>query len=205
MMSTITELIGLPGTGKSHWVHTVSKHNNIPGSSHIVDLGVNKNKLYNTLCGFRDSPMIFGLLAILFILNLNRCFSLTEVRPYFVVLERLGRNCRIKRTASEPTVLDEGAFQFVWRIFCNLELNNINLFIGKLILKRLSEKIDHAEYFMVGKTSHLERVTARKKAQKFDVALIAEDQSYIKSCRASMYCLVVFLRNSSTCLTARRV
>lgn len=204
-MSTITELIGLPGTGKSHWVHNASTYNNnISGSRHIVDLGVNKNKIYNTLCGFRDSPMIFGLLTILFILNLKRCFSLTEARPYFVVLERLGRNRGIKLETNDNTFVDEGVFQFVWRIFCNLELNRTNLFIGKLISNKLIGSIDSIKYFMVSNARHSERVISRNKKQKFDIAMIEGNSLYLKSCRDSMYCLIMFLRNSSIKISVTR-
>ena len=87
--------------------------------------------------------------------------------------------------------VDEGAFQFVWRIFCNLELNKINLFIGRLILIGLCRLIDNIEYFLVGKVRHLERVNSRKKVQKFDVALRA-GCSIHKIMQGSMYCLVAF-------------
>lgn len=201
-MSTVTELIGLPGSGKSHYA---SKHKHISGNSHIVDLGVDKNKIINTLRAIKDDPIIFGLLGILFMLNIRKCFSRVEARPYLVVLERLGRNRRIKLATKEPVLLDEGAFQFVWRIFCNLELNRINLLIGKCILGRLSALAGNVEYVLVSKDCHLERVATRNKQQKYDIALIADDAAYIKSCRASMYCLVVFLRRSSISFTGRRI
>ena len=204
-MSTITELIGLPGSGKSHHAQCVSKHKHMSGVSHIVDLGVDKNKIINTLCAIKDDPIIFGLLGILFIVNIRKCFSRVEARPYLVVLERLGRNRRIKLATKAPALVDEGTFQFVWRIFCNLELSRTNLLIGECILGRLSALVGHAEYVLVSKACHLERVSSRNKQQKFDIALIADDATYIKACRASMYCLVVFLRRSSISFTARRI
>lgn len=204
MMSTIIELIGLPGTGKSHWARSASKHHNETAGVHIISLGVDRGKFYNTLYGCIRNPLILCLLTMLLTFNFRRCFSFTEIRPYLVVLERLGRNRRMKLSENGLIHVDEGAFQFVWRIFCNLELNNINLFIGRLILIRLCRLIDKTEYFLVGKVRHLERVNSRKKVQKFDVALRAGDVPYIKSCRASMYCLVVFLRSSSATITVRR-
>jgi len=191
-MSTFTELIGLPGSGKSYHTQFASKHKGILGNAYIVDLGVDKNKIINALFAIRDDPIIFALLGFLFILNIRKCFSRVEVRPYFVVLERLGRNRRIKRETKAPALVDEGAFQFVWRIFCNLELTRINLLIGKCILVRLIALTGNVEYVLVSKACHLERVISRNKQQKFDIALIAGDAVYIKSCRSSMYCLIVF-------------
>ena len=204
MKSNITELIGLPGTGKSYWVCGASEQVNISRSSHVVASGVSKHKLYNTYCGFRVSPMVCGLLAILFIINIKRCFSLTEARPYLVILERLGRNRGIRIATNDHTFVDEGTLQFVWRIFCNLELNRANLFIGELVLNKLIRSIDGVEYLMVCKARHSERVASRNKKQKFDIALLEGNSPYLKSCRDSMYCLVMFLRNSPIKISVTR-
>jgi hypothetical protein len=204
MKSNITELLGLPGTGKSYSVCGASEQVNFSRSSHVVASGVNRHKFYNTCCGFRVSPMVCGLLTILFIINIKRSFSFTEARPYLVILERLGRNHGIKIATNDHTFVDEGTLQFVWRIFCNLELNRANLFLGGLILNKLIRSIDGVEYFMVCKARHSERVASRNKKQKFDIALLEGNSPYLKSCRDSMYCLIMFLRNSPIKMSVKR-
>lgn len=205
-MTNVIELIGLPGSGKSYYTSSISRDPNYNVDNyHIVNRGIGKEKFYNIMRAIKNEKVIFLLICLLFVLNIKSSFNRIEARPYLVVLERLGRIRSINTPANSSIFVDEGALQFMWRIFCNIKLNKINLYIGKCILTRLLQPDVCAQYLFLGRERHLARVSRRNKNQKFDIALMSNDVDYIKRCRKSMYLLVVFLRQSPMTLTSKRI
>lgn len=205
-MTNVIELIGLPGSGKTHYTSIISRDLNYKADDfHIVDRGIGKEKVYNVIRAIKNEKVIFLLICLLFVLNIKSSFSRIEARPYLVVLERLGRIGSVNSPGNNSIFVDEGAFQFMWRIFCNIKLSKINLYIGKCILTRLLRPDVCAQYLLLGRERHLARVSRRNKKQKFDIALISNDVDYIKRCRNSMYLLVMFLRQSPMTLTSKRM
>lgn len=177
----VVEYLGMPGVGKS-WQMAHAEGAN----AHIVPTGQDTGKWMNTLRGIMSSPLL--LLLLIRAAWLNRRIPR---RPMFVIFERLGRCRRIELSGYDSVVhIDEGALQFVWRFFCDLQPTQRN----RERLHRCVEALDFAGHRVVyvwcPLAVHIERVKARGKSQPFDRSLLEGDSGYVQRCRAWMGCLL---------------
>jgi len=196
-MSKVIEYLGLPAVGKSWQLVNQGYCLKVNASPRTVPLGGGGEKLRNTWNGIVHRPKLFAYLLWVTITNPSTFNTKTSIRPIFVVPERIGRRKRILSTHTDECIhTDEGAIQFIWRVFYEKKITDRNIKMLELCLKALKVEPDSVVYFHCNKKKHIERIHLRSKNQPFDQNAIAGNlDDYVRG-RTWMSYILRFLRKN---------
>lgn len=180
MNSKVVEYLGLPATGKSWQLkeNGFCKYRNaVP---HSVPLGGGSEKRKNTIIGFFHNykfSITLSRIAVCVLLNEKDKFLL---RPFLVILERYGRIINLKKKDKEIHI-DEGVFQFIWRVFSELSVTKKNKYLLKKCISYLKKEEHSIAYISTPKQKHISQVISRKKINSnFDAGIInGNKEAYI--------------------------
>lgn len=185
------ELLGLPGVGKTT---TCTSFENFVQ----IQLGKSFNKIQNLFYVFWRFNSMVRKLLILYITHSIIYFKIIKARPYIVLLERLGRFLNHSGTIPlKTTVFDEGAYQFLWRIFSEIPMSKNRRSEMSILINLINTKLDVASiiYVHTSKEKLVERIILRNKiASNFDRAVIRKNRKKFNLGRHWMFYLIVELR-----------
>jgi|TARA_B110000914_G_C15520994_1_gene476926 hypothetical protein len=189
------EYLGLPGVGKTWILFNGSLTKNKSVITHSIPLGGGKNKLINTLAGIIFNPKLFIYLLRLSLKHKNEMPDNFIFRPYLVIFERYGRVLRLCFGSKNEIHVDEGSYQFIWRVFSELELNEKNIDDFKKVIKIFNHSKSKIIYIGSSKHINLKRIIERGKVESnFDLNVINNKLVNYTLGRSWMSLLILELR-----------
>lgn len=192
----IYEYFGLPASGKSWHLGGSGFRKERNAISHYVPQGKSSDKLSNTFFGIIRNKILFFILISSGMINFFKKESIVSFRPFLVVFERLGRIITIRKNIPNKEVhIDEGAVQFVWRVFSEYENSTVNQFLLKLSINRVLCQKDVLVYITCSKKKNIEQIVKRKRlSSNFDKAVINKNFYLYKKGRFWMAQVIKNLR-----------
>lgn len=177
MKGKVVEYFGLPASGKTWQLLNGAYCKLCRADTHAVPLGSGREKITNTCIGiihnFNLSMVLFKIAIRLY--NMNKSKFL--LRPFLVIPERYGRILRISRTTNTETHIDEGVFQFIWRVFSEQKKEKKTLELLEKCISVLRTDEHSIVYISCPKSIHIAQVTERNKVSShFDAGIINGDQ-----------------------------
>lgn len=167
----LIEFLGLPGVGKTYTVASSGFKNPIN-----IPLGKSYQKLRNLFAVFWRFNGLVRIIIVLYIIHSIRYSKIIKVRPYIVLLERVGRFLKYHRdTTFNTAVFDEGVYQFVWRIFSETPISQHNISEMKSLVHIINTKMYFLSsiYVHTRKEQLVERIVQRNKIDSnFDKEVI---------------------------------
>ena len=99
-----------------------------------------------------------------------------------VISERYGRILYLRKTHNSEVHVDEGVFQFIWRVFSEEENSHKNLFLLEKCISLLNLKEHSIAYISCPKHKHISRVIERNKvSSNFDAGVVnGNNQTYLR-------------------------
>ena len=178
MNHKVVEYLGLPASGKTWQLSNAGYCGVCNAIPHSVPLGGGKYKFYNTIKGVLHNPKLFFLLCKLGWKIFREERPRFLLRPFLVIFERYGRMLKLKnRTGHAETHMDEGVFQFLWRVFSELSKTSENLCLLEKCITLLKPREHHLVYVSCPKDKHIKQVTERKKiSSNFDASIVKGDK-----------------------------
>tara|TARA_B110001469_G_scaffold127101_1_gene146695 strand:- start:4772 stop:5395 length:624 start_codon:yes stop_codon:yes gene_type:complete len=182
MKTKVVEYLGLPASGKSWQLLNDGYCKNKNAVAHSVPLGGGKIKTINTIKGTLHNLKLSFLLYRIAILICSQDKSKFLLRPFFVIPERYGRILYLRKTDYSEVHVDEGVFQFIWRVFSEQENSHKNLLLLEKCISLLNLKEHSIAYVSCPKEKHISQVIERKKVNSnFDAGVVnGDDQTYIR-------------------------
>lgn len=146
----ITELLGLPGAGKTRALEEITPHSTTNTDRQVIEKGWGINKCVN---------LFFGLFALGIAPSIQILFLLIGnvklVRPILMLLERIGGIKRFCRVQS-----DEGPMQAIWGIAWRSPPEKQERIIAKLLAIRF-DATGYIGYVSCPRRIHLGRLSQR--------------------------------------------
>ena len=194
----VVEYLGLPGVGKTSHLGSSGFCERSGAIASPVPQGKDAQKRSNTLRGIAQAPRLFALLVWASISNWKSLTLPTSVRPIFVVVERIGRVASLRRGDPGHEVhLDEGALQFIWRTFSQMEVTERNQRLMDRCVAAVPQPADvYVAYISCPSAQHVQQVISRGKGSPFDQAVIAGDDAQHQRGRSWMATLLLLLRRA---------
>lgn len=186
----ITEMLGLPASGKSFVINSGGSQlgkisNNY--TVHFVEKGMNVTKIKN---------IVYGLVVLLFQQPLVFIASFVNKNNYKKILllcERVGRTSKLNNA-----LLDEGITQACWAVLLNGK-GKYRLQLVKNMVASISKKQSAIFYVSANKKTILSRAQQRlKESPKNSYDYRSEE--YYAQARDAMACLLIELRKERVVL-----
>jgi len=189
------EYLGLPGVGKTWLLFNGSLTKKKTIIKHSVPLGGGKNKLINTLVGIFCNLKLFVYLLKLSLKHKMEKPNSFTFRPYLVIFERYGRIIRLGYSSRSEIHIDEGSYQFIWRVFSELKFNKTNIIEFKQVVSIFKHSKTKIIYIGSSKNLNLQRIIERgKKESNFDSSVINNNFDQYALGRKWMSLMVLELR-----------
>lgn len=166
-------MLSLPGSGKTFLLRNTTLYSN--ELKHFATSGLSFSKLYSILICILCKPLTSLVVFIIFLCNLNCTSLFTYSRPFLVLYYRIGFTIR---NQGKDLILDEGIYQFVWRIFCEIKLSKFNKKLFIILLSCLVSLNIKVVYLHVPIKKHYSYILQRKKNQNFDNNILASNFTY---------------------------
>lgn len=182
MKTNVVEYLGLPASGKSWQLLNNGYCANKNAIAHSVPLGGGKIKAINTIKGTLNNLKLSFLLYRIAIRIYSKDKSKFLLRPFFVIPERYGRILYLRKTHNSEVHVDEGVFQFIWRVFSEQENSHKNLLLLEKCISLLNLKEHSIAYISCPKEKHISQVIKRNKVgSNFDAGVINRDnKTYLR-------------------------
>ncbi len=179
-----SELLGLPGVGKSHVLMS------IPGMIGAeVTRGWSREKLVNLLAGFWYAG--FAVLFLLVYLRFYKRIS-GQGKLMLVLYERLGR----VHILGADNVIDEGVMQALWGVLWRSHPDAVVREYIASIVVLLKQRIGLIYYIRCRRDVHRARVIARSpQAHRMDTFSFTNDEQYQAARRTMAFVLQLLRRN----------
>ncbi len=196
MKTKIVEYLGLPGVGKTWNLGSKGYCGQMKAHPHSVGVGKGWEKSSNTLRGVFYCPHLFLLLAWSWLLNIRSFKRKIDVRPILVVFERIGRIRKLSESEGKLIHIDEGPFQFLWRAFCEKEINKRNVDCLKRCIEIADLPSVSVAYLSCSHSRHFAQITKRDLTGLFDNSMKDNNETLQKRCRNWMAILIRLMRCS---------
>lgn len=180
MKTKVVEYLGLPASGKSWQLLNDGYCKSKNAIAHSVPLGGGKVKTINTIKGSLHNLRLSFLLyriAIRIYFHDRKKFLL---RPFFVIPERYGRILYLRKLHDSEVHVDEGVFQFIWRVFSEQKKSKKNRLLLEKCISLLNTKEHSIAYISCSKEKHVKQVIDRNKvSSNFDAGIVkGNDETY---------------------------
>jgi hypothetical protein len=176
MRVKVVEYFGLPASGKSWQLLNNGYCRASNAVPHTVPLGGGKQKVLNTVRGILYN---WSLSSVLLKIALNTFFNRKSnflLRPFLVIPERYGRILALGNESGSEIHVDEGVFQFIWRIFSEQEESSNNLMLLEKCISCLNLNEHYIAYICCPKEKHISQVIERNKtSSNFDAGVVKGD------------------------------
>ena len=147
------EYLGLPGVGKTWHLFNGTFKKKKTVIKHSVPLGGGINKLINTLVGILSFSKLFIYLLKLSLKHKKENSENFIFRPYLVIFERYGRILRLSYRSKSEIHIDEGSYQFIWRVFSQLKFNKSNINDFKQVINIFNQS--KLKVIYIGSSKHI--------------------------------------------------
>jgi hypothetical protein len=185
------EYLGMPGVGKTY---VLTKNAFVEKNEfQNIPLGKDTEKIKNVMISAKHHPFLVLLIIKYFVVHKLR-YKKILIRPYFVIIERLGR---LEKINNQLLILDEGVYQFVWRVFSELPINSITKKEMNSLINTLSPFSKNVSYVYGNRKNFASRIIQRNKiSSNFDKYVIEGNIKSVLLARSWMYLIVKYLRSN---------
>lgn len=180
----------MPGVGKTYILY---KNQGIENATlQSIPLGKDPKKILNIINAVLGHPYVTFVVINLFIRHKLK-YKNVLLRPYLVIIERLGR---LDEVSKSVLILDEGVYQFVWRVFSEIPINVKTRKEMTILMRSLSDSSKNISYVHGNRKNYTSRVIQRNKvSSNFDKYLIEGKKEKVQLARSWMYLIIINLRS----------